>query len=135
MRVDNIEKILIINDPNCNLKQLDTMLNLINNKTKLSVIFNELHIPIIDLVRFFSYFLQNNIIFDLKVFIKDKELYKEALKYKIKYVFGGIFDIYPNSILALQNLGYCDDTGAFLSIKNCCIFKLENNKLIYEYGG
>ena len=37
MRVDNIEKILIINDPNCNLKQLDTMLNLINNKTKLSV--------------------------------------------------------------------------------------------------
>ena len=62
MRVDNIEKILIINDPNCNLKQLDTMLNLINNKTKLSVIFNELHIPIIDLVRFFSYFLQNNII-------------------------------------------------------------------------
>ena len=76
MRVDNIEKILIINDPNCNLKQLDTMLNLINNKTKLSVIFNELHIPIIDLVRFFSYFLQNNIIFDLKVFIKDEELYK-----------------------------------------------------------
>ena len=134
MRVDTIEKILIINDPNCGLKQLDTMLNLINNKTKLSIIFNELHIPAIDLVRFFSYFLQNNIIFDLKLFIKDKELYKEALKYKTKYVFGGIFDIYPNNILALQNLGYCDDTGTFLSIKNRCIFKIENNKLIYEYG-
>ena len=135
MRVDNIEKILIVNDPDCDLKQLDTMLNLINDKTKLSVIFNELHIPIIDLVRFFSYFLQNNMIFDLKLFIKDKELYKEALEYKTKYIFEGMFDIYPNSILALQNLGYCDDTGTFLSIKNRRIFKIENNKLIYEYGG
>ena len=135
MRVDNIEKILIVNDPNCDLKQLDTVLNLINDKTKLSVIFNELHIPIIDLIRFFSYFLQNNMIFDLKLFIKNKELHKEALECKTKYIFEGIFDIYPNSILALQNLGYCDDTGTFLSIKNRRIFKIENNKLIYEYGG
>jgi len=129
MRVDNIEKILIVDDINCDLKQLSIMLNSINDKIKLCVIFKEFNIPVKDLIRFFSYLLQNKLVCDLKIFIKDKNYYKEALKYKNLYT---TLNIYYLSKLGLQNLGYYNSMSELIYIPCRQIFKIEKGKLIYE---